>query len=484
MTSGEKREAGNCEVRTDVSGRALSRRDFLKIAGIAGASVGLGAGLGVGLAGCGEDETSTTTSAPEATVSSETTSTSAAASEEIGEEIKIGFIAPITGPLASFGIPDEYCVERWDEAVGDGLVCGDGKKHPVSFLVRDTQSDSSRSAQVTGDLIANDAVDMVLAASTSDTTLPAADQCEALETPFISTDTPNVPWFLARGGDPAVGFKWTYHFFWGTPEVVSTFLDLWVQIPNNKTVGLMCPNDPDGQAWRDLWPPLFEENGYRVIDPGAFPDGMEDFTAIISQFRKEAVEVIAAVMVPADFVNFTRQSSQQGFVPVVSTGGKAMLFPQTAEAIGPSGYGITCEQWWGPTFPYKSSLTGETCQQLADDFETRTGNQWTQPIEHYALFEVAADVLRRAKDPGDKESIRDALASTNMSESIVGPLDWTAPVAENTAKPFPNVVTTPLVGGQWVPGKDYPFDILICSNVAAPDIPIQVEEKPLADFAG
>ena len=79
-------------------------------------------------------------------------------------------------------------------------------------------------------------------------------------------------------------------------------------------------------------------------------------------------------MVPADFVNFTKQSAQQGFVPVVSTGGKAMLFPQTAEAIGPSGYGITCEQWWGPTFPFKSSLTGETCQQLADDFEKRTAN--------------------------------------------------------------------------------------------------------------
>jgi branched-chain amino acid transport system substrate-binding protein len=244
----------------------------------------------------------------------------------------------------------------------------------------------------------------------------------------------------------------------------------------------MCPNDPDGQAWRELWPPLFEQNGYKVIDGGAFPDGMEDYTSIISQFRKEAVEVVAAVMVPADFVNFTKQSAQQGFVPVVSTGGKAMLFPQTAEAIGPTGYGITCEQWWGPTFPYKSSLTGETCQQLADDFQKRTGYQWTQPIEHYALFEVAADVLKRTQNLDDKESIREALAATKMAESIVGPLDWTAPVAENTAKPFPNVVTTPLVGGQWVKGEKYPFDILICSNVAAPGIATQVKQKPLADF--
>ena len=323
---------------------------------------------------------------------------------------------------------------------------------------------------------------MVVAASTSDTTLPAADQCEALGTPYISTDTPNVPWFLARGGDPKVGFKWTYHFFWGTPEVVGTFLDMWAQVPSNKTVGLMCPNDPDGQAWRGLWPPLFEKNGYKVIDGGAFADGTEDYTSIISQFRKEAVEVIAAVMVPADFVNFTKQSAQQGFVAKVSTGGKAMLFPQTAEAIGSIGYGITCEQWWGPTFPYKSSLTGETCQQLADDFEKRTGQQWTQPIEHYALFEVAADVLKRAKNVDDKETIRQALSETNMATSIVGKLDWTAPVAENTTKPFPNVVTTPLVGGQWVKGQKYPFDILICSNVSAPDIATQVKEKPLADF--
>ena len=50
----------------------------------------------------------------------------------------------------------------------------------------------------------------------------------------------------------------------------------------------------------------------------------------------------------------------------------------------------------------------------------------------------------------DKETIRQALAATKMATSIVGPLDWTAPVADNTAKPFPNVVTTPLVGGQWV----------------------------------
>jgi branched-chain amino acid transport system substrate-binding protein len=439
------------------------------------------------VAACGSEGATTTTGAATGTPAVDITTagvvtTSVSAAAEVGREIKIGFITPLTGGLASFGIPDMYCVDRWKEAVGAGMVCGDGKKHPVSFQVQDTQSDSNRSAQVTGDLITNQNVDLILAASTPDTTVPSADQAEAYGTPFISTDSPAAAWFLGRGGDPAKGFKWTYHFFWGTPQVVGTFLDMWGQVPNNKVVGLMCPNDPDGGAWRGLWPPLFEKNGYKVVDPGAFPDGTEDYTAIISAFRKQAVEVVAAVMIPADFVNFSKQSAQQGFAPVVSTGGKAMLFPQTAEAIGPTGYGITCEQFWAPTFPYKSSLSGETCQQLADDFEKRTGNQWTQPIMHYALFEVAADVLKRATDLDNKQATSQLIASTKLTDSVVGPLDWTAQVVADSAKPFPNVVTTPLVGGQWVKGQKYPFEIRICTNVMATNIATEVKEKPLADF--
>ena len=44
------------EREKDVSVGAVSRREFLKIAGVAGAAVGLGAGLGGLVAACGEEE--------------------------------------------------------------------------------------------------------------------------------------------------------------------------------------------------------------------------------------------------------------------------------------------------------------------------------------------------------------------------------------------------------------------------------------------
>ena len=142
----------------------ISRRRFLEMAGATGATVTLAGGLGGVLAACGGETGTTTTAAGTPTTAAGTsttagttpesqTTTSVAAAAEEGRELKIGFVTPLTGALASFGIPDKYCVERWTEAVADGLVCGDGKKHKISFLVRDTQSDSSRSAQVAGDLV-------------------------------------------------------------------------------------------------------------------------------------------------------------------------------------------------------------------------------------------------------------------------------------------------------------------------------------------
>ena len=466
-----------------LEGKGVSRREFLKVAGIAGATIGMGAGLGGGLAACGEaEETTTTTTGVATTVTTADTTTTVSAGAEGGREIKLGFVTPLTGAIASFAVSDEYCVDRWKEIVGDGMVLGDGKKHPISFTVRDTQSDPNRSAQVAGDLILNDKVDILMAASTPDTVNPAADQSEALETPFISCDAPMDSYFFGRGGKVETGFKWTYHFFWAGFQIVPTFLDIWARIPTSKVVGVMFPNDPDGLAWADLWPPLFEEGGYTVVDPGRYQDGMEDYTQMISLFKKEGVEIVTGVVIPPDFVNFSKQSAQQGLVPKIVTGGKAMLFPQTAEAIGEPGFGVTAEMWWGPTFPFKSSLTGETCQELADDFEKRKNLQWTQPLMHYALFEVAADVLKRATDVDDKENILSALKTTKMADTVAGPLDWTTPVKDGTEHPNPNGVTTPVVGGQWVPGTKHMFDIVVVVNTVFPNIAIQAEMKPLEAF--
>jgi len=91
-------------------------------------------------------------------------------------------------------------------------------------------------------------------------------------------------------------------------------------------------------------------------------------------------------------------------------------------------------------------------------------------------------VLKRATNLEDKETIAQALATFNIPDTVFGPLDMSAPVVPGSSRPFPNVVGTPLVGGQWVKGDKFPYEIKICSNKSDPRIAIQVQEKPLADF--
>jgi branched-chain amino acid transport system substrate-binding protein len=198
-----------------LGGKEVSRRDFLKMAGVAGAAVGLAGGLGGLVAACGGDE------------ETETTTTSAAAGADSGRTIKLGFVSPLTGGIASFGVPDQYCVERAKEAIGDGIVCGDGLKHPIEIIVKDSTSDTARAAAVTGDLINNDKVDIILTASTPDTVVPVASQAEALAIPCLSNDCPWQPYVdRSATGDFSVSYNWNYHCFWGLEDMVANYLDM------------------------------------------------------------------------------------------------------------------------------------------------------------------------------------------------------------------------------------------------------------------
>jgi branched-chain amino acid transport system substrate-binding protein len=325
-------------------------------------------------------------------------------------------------------------------------------------------------------LILKDNIDLMVVASTPETTNPVSDQCEANGIPCISTMAPWQPWFFGRNGDPATGFQWTYHFFWGLEDIIQVFVNLWDAQETNKVVGAMWPNDGDGNAWGDPklgFPPALDAAGYTVIDPGRYENLKDDFSAEISLFKENNVEIVTGVMLPPDLGTFLTQAAQQGFNPKMFTVGKAALFPAVVQTIPDNlGDGLTTEIWWTPAHPFKSSLTGITGQQLADDYHAATQKQWAQSLGFiHALFEVAIDVLKRTPNLDDKAAIRDAIKATNL-DTLVGPVSW-------EGGPVPNVTKTPLVGGQWIKGSAYPFELTVTDNKTAPNIPSTGAAKPM-----
>ncbi len=168
-------------------------------------------------------------------------------------------------------------------------------------------------------------------------------------------------------------------------------------------------------------------------------------------------------MIPPDFATFWSQVAQQNFRPKIVTIDKALAFPATVAALGDRGDGLSTEISWTPNFPFKSGLTGQTAREFAAAYMSATRRPWTQPLGYqHAVFEVAVDVLKRAKSL-DAKSLLDAVIATDY-QSIVGPVKW-------TGQPFKTVTKTPLVAGQWQ-RKGEAFDLVITENKTAPQIPV------------
>jgi branched-chain amino acid transport system substrate-binding protein len=379
--------------------------------------------------------------------------------------IKVGHVSPRTGPLAGFGEADGFILDQVRGLLGKGFESG-GKTYQVEIVSKDSQSSGTRASEVASELILRDKVDIIVGSATPDTTNPVADQAEVNEVPCITTNCPWQPYFFGRNGDPKKGFTWTYHFFWGLEDVIAAFLALWEGQPTNKVVGGLFPNDADGNAWGDPQrglPPALAQAGYRLIDPGRYQVMNNDFTSQISRFKEAGADIVTGNMIPPDFATFWSQAAQQNFHPKIVTIGKALLFPSVVNSLGPRGNGLTSEIWWTPDYPFRSGLTGQSARQLTDAYTSATRRPWSQPIGYqHALFEVAIDVLKRAKSVEPK-AILDAIAATNYN-SIVGPVHW-------TGQPVKNVSKTPLVAGQWQ-RRGGSFELVITANKPAPEIPV------------
>ena len=388
--------------------------------------------------------------------------------------LRIGHVSPRTGPLAGFAEADDYVLEGIQAALSGGIE-NNGKSYNIEIISKDSQSNPNRAAEVAADLILGDEVDIIVAASTPDTVNPVSDQAEINEVPCITTDCPWQPYFFGRNGNPAEGFDFTYHFFWGLEDVIGNFLDLWGSSGAAKNIGGLFPNDADGNAWGDPelgFPKPLADAGYTLTDPGRYQPLNDDFSNYIAAFKDAGCEIVTGNMIPPDFATFWAQAAQQDFRPKVVTIGKALLFPSVIESLGDRGDGLTSEIWWSPNHPFSSSLTGASASDLASGYPAATGRPWTQPIGFkHALFEVVKDVVSRAADLDDPMAIVDAIKSTNMS-TIVGDVNF-------GAGPVPNVTKTPLVAGQWQKSGDA-MELVITNNAAAPNIPLGGELKLLS----
>lgn len=394
--------------------------------------------------------------------------------------LKIGYVTVLSGPRAPFGVADEWHLARMRTLLKDGLEVAGGKRVPVEIVLRDNQSEANRSLQVVNDLVLREKVDLMLVQD-GDANIPAGQLCDVHGIPMVSTMSPWQAFIFTRNGNLNKGFPFSFHFFWGADDVVKQFVAMWDSARTNKQVGTLYIDNPPGQAFADPlrgMPGMLRSAGYKESTGGFFKVATDDFSNQVGGFKSVGAQIASGFMYESHFATFWKQAQQAGFKPEVVTMAAAFLFPSAMKALGAAGNGMSTEVWWTPAFPFTSSLTGQSAKDFAADWEKSTGNQWTQPLGYaHALWEVGLGALKRAADPRDRKSVRDALRELSI-DTMVGKVDF-------KGSPIKSVAKTPLAGGQWrraPDGAKFPFELQVVDNTLARHIPVSDGLKLLSQL--
>jgi branched-chain amino acid transport system substrate-binding protein len=376
------------------------------------------------------------------------------------QSIKIGWVEPFTGPLASFSVSIKWIAEKALNTINNengGIYIEEyGKKVPLEIIWADSQSDPAKASEAANKLVLNDKVDFLVGAWTPMTTNPVSAVAEQNEIPALMANTPDIDWLT---GGP---YHWAFGNMFSSETDVLGFFDAWDTVETNKKVGLVLDNSVDGVAVAEFCEKYAAEKGYTLIDPGRFPSDTNDYTAIISKIQSAGCDIVYAVLVDPSFAILRKQMVQMGYTPKILTLSLGGAFTSSMQALGDLGNGIIDGFFWEPTYPYKSSLDGTTAAQLSEDWENSGADRYAEETLGYDLstIEVIYDVYSRAQSI-DKAAVRDALSQTNL-DTIFGHIQYDSQ----------NVCNMPFDIAQWELNPDGSWSRNIVSNTGFPEIPL------------
>ena len=405
-------------------------------------------------------------------------------------EITIGWIHPVTGALAGFGVPGQ---------LGDPAGHGDrpssrtgsrSAARPTRSTVKsyDTQSSVTKAGTLAKQAIQQDNVDLLFASSTPETVNAVASQAEALGTPLICSNVPWESWYINLGGNPqkpTLKPKHTVMYFLGAEHLALAFKPMWDRIGekygNNHQVAAAFPNDSDGNAFRAVFPAVLKATGYKLDISAAYPDGLTNYTSMITQFKSHGRRLLHQRAAAARLRHHVDPGAAAGLQAQARHRRQGAAVPDRRLRHGQQGLQHRHRLLVGAR-PCRGTprSTGETCPDLATAYTAAGLGQPNANISNYTLFEIAYAALTSVNNPHDKAELSAALFKVKLDEAVAGPIDYTS----TQANPAPGVAITPPVGIQWQKGTKYPLEAVVVDNTLQPNAKITGDLLPTFSCIG
>ncbi|HWO72697.1 MAG TPA: amino acid ABC transporter substrate-binding protein [Dehalococcoidia bacterium] len=352
---------------------------------------------------------------------------------EAPASIKIGAVVPLTGRYAALGAQIkggyEIAVEEIN-AAGGVEVKQYKKRIPLELQILDDASDPTQTVQRLETLYSNNVL-AYLGGAGSDLHIAAAPIAEKNKVPYIGVA-------FAVQKPHTLGYKYLFSPFPKSPGLVKAFFDLMdAQNPKPTKLAFFYENTDWGAEMRDLSRKEAQARGYQVVADEQYAPGATDVSPMILNAKNAGAEAMLSIPSPPDGNLILRQMKELDFNPKISFFVRAADGVAWGQNFGKDGDYVLLAPGWSPDLKY------EGVQQFDSKFQAKYG-QPAQAVAGpaYVAVQVLADAIARA-DKLDRDSIRDAIAKTDLKNTIIGPVAFNA---DGTGKVITFIV-------QWQNGK-------------------------------
>ena len=321
-----------------------------------------------------------------------------------GVEVKIGHVAPLTGPIAHLGKDNENGARLAIEEINKSGLTINGKKVVLTLVPEDDAEDPKTATQVAQKLVDAKVVGVV-GHLNSGTSIPASKIYSDAGITQVSPSATN-PDYTKQG------FKTTYRLVATDAQQGPALANYVVNTLKAKTVAIIDDSTQYGKGLADEFEKTIKAAGVKVVTREASNNKATDFKAILTKIKGTKPDVIMYGGMDATGGPLTKQAAELGIKAKV-VGGDGMCTEKLAELAGEAVINVTCSE------------AGMALSKMAQgaDFQKRYKERFNSDVQIYAPFTydavyVIVDSMKRANST-DPAKILVAMPDTKMN-GLVG----------------------------------------------------------------
>jgi len=325
------------------------------------------------------------------------------------EELKVGFLGPMSGPVAVYGTESLAGAKFAFDEIGRSALLG---PHKIKLISADDRADPGAAAQAVQRMIEVDQVIAILGGQTSATTAAAVEVTKAAKIPQLSPlavdpalTKQNNPWF-ARIAPSA--------------DVFSTNAVQWmVDKHQAKSAYLIVRNDNWGVPLADAFEAKAKELGLTIKGRVTYEPTAREFKPMLSKMAETKPDFVAVLGFYTESGLMVKQMAELNIKTriFVTT---APGVPQYLEIAGPAADGT-----YGVLYYYSGSIQTDNAKAFVKNWQAKYGRLPSQyEGMGYDAAYVLAESIRRANSAGKvtPQAIRDAIFTIKDYPGATGPI--------------------------------------------------------------